>query len=224
MKKIGVILPCLCLALMSFTAKADTLKYDGPNPPGNIGPYNMTLNPGTAGAMNLNLFCVNDNLTITVGESWPVGVVTGNNLGTNSLTDSDPTIWEEAAFILSEDGKTYLDGTTLYTFLNTEVQEALWNLFNPGTATSDPAATELLTLATTSSSPYDSFISSDGYGNYLFYIYDGPCLGTNCSGDPQNFIGDPLPTSPIPEPSALLLLGTGLTGLAGVARRKLVRR
>ena len=46
MKKLWALLPGVCLALVSLTAKADNLTFNGVPGGGDIGPYSMTLKSG----------------------------------------------------------------------------------------------------------------------------------------------------------------------------------
>ena len=79
MRKLLTLLPGVCLALISLTAKADpTLTFNSVPGGGDIGPYSLTLNPGND---NLLLFCMNDTNFIQGGESWTVDVVNGRQPG-----------------------------------------------------------------------------------------------------------------------------------------------
>ena len=203
MKKLLALLPGLCLALVSLTAKADTLTFNGVPGGGDTGPYSLTL--GSSGE-DLLLFCMNDQNFIQTGEQWTVNVINGANLVTDlgmSLGDQ----YEEEAYIYS-----HYNGSNA-----NDVQLALWSIFDPSADSGDSTAQALVTAASNLSNP---FYTNGSLGDYTFYLYNGGTITDQYDGYlPQNFIGP----SSAPEPSSLFLLGSGLIGLAGVARRRLVR-
>jgi hypothetical protein len=218
-KKIAHLLPAIGLVALSMVAKADsTLKVInfGTGPDGSTGPYTLSLNNQT----NLSLFCMNDDNYISQGESWNVKVYNGDDLP-SSFSDKQ---YEEAAFIYSELNQTDSLANTSHhhaapTFDNSDVQDALWAIFDPTNL--NGTAEDLLKLAEQKSN-----YSNVDMSLYDFYIPDGGVKGAS-NGDskvPQAFIGkDPGPMTPTPEPSTLALFGSGLLGMAGAVRRKLAR-
>jgi hypothetical protein len=198
MKKLALFFPIVCLALLTSVARADTLTFDN-DPTGEIGPYTLTLN-----TTQLSLFCMNDQNYIQGNESWGVNVINGASFF-GSASGSDGFKYEEEAYIYSQ-----YDGTNA-----TDVQDALWTIFDPTTTNTDAMSPELVQDAANFNGYTTQFLSAT-----TFYIWDGGSI-TNQYGDyaPQNFVG----ASPVPEPSSLVFLGTGFIGLAGIVRLRLTR-
>jgi hypothetical protein len=207
MKKIAFLAPVICLAMVSVAANADTLTFDN-NPSGTIiGPYVLTLSTSTA-TTPLSLFCMNDLNDIQGNESWGVNVVNGSSFA-GSAEGTTGFQFEEEAYIYNQ-----FNGSNA-----TDVQDALWTIFDPGTGNTDANSPGLVTAA------FNFADGNPGAGSSVlsrtnFYLWDGgPITNQYGNSAPQNFVG----SSPVPEPSSLMLFGSGLIGLAGVVRRKLVR-
>lgn len=187
--------------MVSLSASADTLRFDN-SPNGEIGPYNLTLTT-SAGSSILQLFCMNDQNFIQAGESWGVQVVNGASFF-GSAMGSDGFKYEQEAYLHSQ-----YNGSNA-----TDIQDALWTIFNPGTSHQNAATAGLLAAA------LDFNYTADFLSKSTFYLWDGgPISNQYGNYPPQNFVG----ASPVPEPSTLVMFGSGLLGLAGVARRKFAR-
>jgi|GEM_PF-1367227 len=206
------------LALLSAPARADVIQFTGatgPNVNGeSIYPYSMSVN----GAPAVGMMCINLNLSIGGGETW-------NVTPTAIPLDSSQMSIDYRALALIFSGIS----TGAYGISAADYQYAAWSIFDPAIIGTNSAYTPTAATVRASALAYAVHPGNFDYSSFTVYIPTGDTTGWQY-GQPQSFIsetgGIPVPhldVVPTPEPSGLMLLGTGVIGVASIVRRKLVK-
>lgn len=167
-----------------------------------IYPYNFSINGSST---YVSLMCISMNDEVTIDESW---TATESTLSTSSSTQDIEEAW------LVENEKSYSP---------TAVQLVAWDIFDSAASsssawTSSGAGSLLTTLDDAMASPSASFMNNANLSQFTLFAPSG----TYAEGKtPQTFIGESSsPTSVTPEPSSLLLLGSGLLAIGTVLMRR----
>ena len=207
-------LPLSLVLLAPHASFADTLTLE--NTDNGIFPYNFSIDGSSQWTA---LSCLNDTREVQDGETWQVTELSLVNFtGTTDHGQTTEKELDEDAFLDSKYNTGFAGAT------NDEIQKAIWDIQDPsdffGLNSIEKA---LVNDAATFYASNPDTTDAAFYSQFTVYIPTSTNEGGRL-GEPQQFMGyTPTPPTVTPEPSSLLLFGTGLLGTVGIMRRRVMK-